>query len=224
LGAGKTPPLDSIHRQEIMNNPYALNVSKYSTHGVILSALGINKTCLDVGCNDGYIGRLSHNSNQFYGLDHLKSSVESAKKVYKDAILYDLNALRPLPWNVKFDTIIFADVLEHVINARAVIGFMVKNYSQPNSKVIVSVPNIANWRIRLKLLVGQFNYTETGILDKTHVHFYTYKTARDLLESCGLKVHRTTAGSSVFGALISRLHFLRTLLATDVILIASYEA
>jgi predicted TPR repeat methyltransferase len=61
-------------------NPYKLNLSKYSTHNIIQSNIGINKTVLDIGCNDGYIGKISDKSNQFYGLDCSEESVKRAKK------------------------------------------------------------------------------------------------------------------------------------------------
>jgi hypothetical protein len=59
---------------------------------------------------------------------------------------------------------------------------------KPNGRLIVSLPNVANISVRLALLFGQFNYMERGILDRTHLHFYTRKTARALLESAGWEI------------------------------------
>jgi len=202
-----------------MKNPYKLNLSRYSTHSVIRSNIGTNETVLDVGCNDGYIGYISDNSNIFYGLDFLDESVKNAKKIYKDVMVYDLNCLNKLSWNIKFDTIIFADVLEHLLNPEEVLFFFVSNYLKENGKIIISLPNIANWQIRIKLLFGNFNYTETGILDKTHFHLYTFKSANDMIKKNNLETKKILSGASFFGFIIKIMPFLKTILATNIILV-----
>lgn len=202
-----------------MNNPYKLTKTVYSTHSIIINTVGEKGIVLDVGCNDGYIGKDSHKDVVFYGLDYLLDSVVKAKKIYKDAYVYDLNNLQKLPWGIKFDTIIFADVLEHVIYPEKTLQFFVDNYLQSKGKVIISLPNIANWQIRSKLLFGNFDYTETGIMDKTHLHFYTFKSAKKLLEQNGLHVIDTFGGASFFGKIIAYLPWLKSLLATNIIYI-----
>ena len=203
-----------------MSNPYKLNLSKYSTHRVIIENIGLNMNVLDVGCNDGYIGKMSNNTNKFYGLDYLKESVEEAKKIYSDVLEYDLNNLINLPWDIKFDVIVFADVLEHLLYPETVLNFFVANYLKENGKIIVSLPNIANWEIRLNLLFGKFDYTDTGILDKTHLHFYTFESAKILISIPNLKLINDFGGASFFGPIIKILPFLKPLLATNIILIA----
>jgi 2-polyprenyl-3-methyl-5-hydroxy-6-metoxy-1,4-benzoquinol methylase len=200
-----------------MSNPYALNLSSYSTHSIIINNIGKNKKVLDIGCNDGYIGKDSDTTNTFYGLDYLQESVNKAKEVYKDAMLYDLNNLKELSWNKKFDTLIFADVLEHVLYPEEALDFFVNNYLKKGGRVIISLPNIANWQIRLNLLLGRFNYTETGIMDKTHLHFYTFKTAKELIEKRGLTIYKGYGGATFFGRIIKRAPFLNGLLATNFI-------
>jgi 2-polyprenyl-3-methyl-5-hydroxy-6-metoxy-1,4-benzoquinol methylase len=111
-----------------MSNPYKKNLSKHSTHSIIINNLSENKQVLDIGCNDGYIGKASNPTNTFYGLDYLQESVSKAKEVYKDAVFYDLNQLKVLPWNKKFDILIFGDVLEHVLYPEEVLAFFVTNY------------------------------------------------------------------------------------------------
>jgi len=200
-------------------NPYALNTSKYSTHNIIARNIGRNKVILDVGCNDGYLGRISHKSNTFYGLDYLDDSVLKAKEFYKDALVFDLNYTEKLPWDLKFDIIVFADVLEHVLYPEKVLGFFVDEYLKDGGRVIISLPNVANWQVRLQLFFGKFEYQETGILDKTHLHLYTFRTATQLAESCGLVVKKRVGGASFFGPILSLLPFLRSLLTTNIILV-----
>ncbi len=202
-----------------MKNFYKLNLSKYSTHNIIRSNVGSNKTVLDVGCNDGYIGKISDSTNRFYGLDASEESVGIAQEIYEKAIQYDLNHLIILPWDVKFDVIIFADVLEHVLYPETVLNYFVKNYLKEDGKVIISLPNIANWRIRLDFLFGKFDYTDSGIMDRTHLHLYTYKTAFEFMSKSNLKIERVLGGASIFGFIISVMPFLKSLLSTNIIII-----
>ncbi len=201
-------------------NPYALNTSRYSSHKLIVALVGKNNTILDVGCNSGYIGSISDPSNIFYGIDYLKGAVNKAKSTYKDACVYDLNILKSLPWGKKFNVIVFADVLEHLNDPEHVLKFFVDKYLEPGGKVVISLPNVANWVIRLKLFVGRFDYTETGILDRTHFHLYTYKTARELVNKAGLYTTDELGGSSVFGFIIKLFPFLKGLLAHGIVISA----
>lgn len=185
-----------------------------------MSNIGSNKSILDVGCNDGYIGNMSDSTNKFYGLDYSAYSIRKVRKIYSDAVIYDLNKLEKLSWNIKFDTIIFADVLEHVLYPEKVLKYFIDNYLKNSGEVIISLPNIANWQIRFSLLFGRFNYTEMGILDKTHLHIYTFKSASQLIERAGLKVIEELSGASFFGYPIKTFPFLRSLLATNIIIIA----
>ena len=61
---------------------------------------------------------------------------------------------------------------------------------RPDGKILISVPNVAHLYVRFMLLVGQWNYTDRGILDRTHLHFFTRKTFRAFLEKSGLNVKR----------------------------------
>lgn len=206
-----------------MNNPYHLNVGRrFSTHNVIVRQLGTVGKFLDVGCNDGYLGRHSHNVAQFYGIDYRASCVAAAAQDYCDTQQVDLNGNLALKWKFPFETIIFADVLEHVSHPSEVLKHYIDDSLTVGGRVIISLPNIANWRVRLGLLFGRFEYTDSGILDRTHLHFYTFQTATRFVENTGLQVVSTYYGSSVFGRLISLSGgLLRGLLASSIILEAT---
>lgn len=62
----------------------------------------------------------------------------------------------------------------------------------PGGRLLVSLPNVANVTVRLALLAGRFRYAERGILDRTHLRFYTRKTGRRLLEQSGFRIDRVT--------------------------------
>lgn len=207
-------------------NPYKISVSKYSTHGILLNLienLPVRSKVLDVGCNDGYLGQPFKDKYHFYGLDYMEETVKVAKRHYEDCIVYDINTLKKLPWNMRFDALIFADVLEHVIDGDSALNFFVKNYLKKGGTVIVSLPNVANWEIRLKLLFGRFDYTQTGVLDRTHLRLYTYKSALNLLESNGLKVTKSYGGTSFLGVFLKIFPFLKSLLAHNIIILAEKE-
>lgn len=80
----------------------------------------------------------------------------------------------------KFDVITFADVLEHLRDPNQALT-RAKDYLKEDGFIIISLPNVANWRVRLSLLLGKFNYTKTGILDESHLRFYNLETAKNLI-------------------------------------------
>ena len=196
--------------------------SFYSTKNVILRELGSGKIILDVGCNDGYFGKFDK-KNVYYGIDYSREAIFEAKKKYKDISFYDLNSLRKLPWNIKFDVIIFADVLEHIVYPDKVLSFFIKNYLKKNGEIIISLPNIANWQVRLNLLFGKFNYSEIGIMDRTHLHFYTFKNIYEMSEKCNLKTLKILFGASFFGVLVNKIPFLKGILATNIIVVYKHK-
>ena len=91
----------------------------------------------------------------------------------------------------RFDVIIFADVLEHLPWPVGVL----RSYLQwlaPGGSVIISLPNVGLWSVRLAHLVGRWEYEETGVLDRTHLRFFTRRSARWMIGEAGLSVVSTT--------------------------------
>jgi SAM-dependent methyltransferase len=87
----------------------------------------------------------------------------------------------------RFDKILLMDVLEHLVDPESLLRDC-RKLLKPNGELLVSVPNIANLTVRLALAFGQFNYAERGILDKTHLRFFTRKTARRMLAGNGFEI------------------------------------
>jgi 2-polyprenyl-3-methyl-5-hydroxy-6-metoxy-1,4-benzoquinol methylase len=102
-----------------------------------------------------------------------------------------------------FDAVVFADVLEHLRDPEAALSAAAR-FLRNDGHVYVSVPNVANWRVRLGLLAGRFAYSDTGILDRTHLHLFTRRSALDMLRGCGFEPvgMKTTSGK---GRLIPRM-------------------
>jgi len=86
-----------------------------------------------------------------------------------------------------FDVVLLMDVLEHLKDPGEVLKRL-KSVINKHGRLLVTGPNVAYWAVRKELLLGKWNYTDAGILDKTHLHFYTASTWRALIEEAGYKI------------------------------------
>jgi 2-polyprenyl-3-methyl-5-hydroxy-6-metoxy-1,4-benzoquinol methylase len=114
-----------------------------------------------------------------------------ARKFCNEVLSCDLNSpewIEGLP-KQGFDVILMGDVLEHLIEPQAVLE-QIQPLLGLNASIIISLPNIVYWGTRLKILFGRFEYESFGILDHTHLRFYTPKTARKMIEGAGYEIIR----------------------------------
>ncbi len=198
---------------------YTLNSAPYGTHALIASEIESDIKILDVGCNKGYLKTFIKHGT-FYGFDYNPKDLELAAKegyVYTEAV--NLNQYESIKLKEKFDVIVMADVLEHLNHPTSVLNYFVENYLNTNGEIIISLPNIANVSIRLSLLMGKFDYTDAGILDRTHLHFYTLKSAREFIQKSNLTIVKEKFSSNRFGKLIEMAPFLNTLLGYNLIFV-----
>lgn len=144
---------------------------------------------LDVGCGfattSEYIQKLG---NDVTGIESSAEACAVGSKRISRMINADL-VTAPLA-GLQFDAVIFADVLEHVPWPVGVL----KRYLDvlaPNGSVIVSLPNVGLWSVRFAHLLGKWDYEETGVLDRTHLRFFTRKTAQWMLREVGLRPVKT---------------------------------
>ncbi len=95
-----------------------------------------------------------------------------------------------------FDVVLFADVLEHLPDPHAML-LMSREALRAGGAVIVSVPNVAHWSVRTNLVRGKFQYQPSGIMDATHLRWFTAASVRSLIASSGFKVtgYRAAAGT-----------------------------
>ena len=91
----------------------------------------------------------------------------------------------------EYDVIVFADVLEHLRDPERVLRSLAPFLAR-GGRVLASIPNVAHWSIRWRLLAGRWQYQDRGILDRTHLRFFTRETALALFASAGLAVTRAT--------------------------------
>lgn len=169
---------------------YVFKNFKYSSHYWILKKLEQEREpvrILDVGCASGYLGRiLREKGHHLTGIESDAVAAGEARAYYDAFHLDDIETFS-FPYRREFDYILFADVLEHLRDPAAVLRRAVPALTD-SGKVIVSVPNIANWIIRLSLLFGRFDPTDRGILDKTHLHFFTLRTLRKMMREVSCRV------------------------------------
>ncbi len=145
---------------------------------------------LDVGCGFATTSaRIQQLGNEVTGIDsspdiEAVAAKRIARVIHGDVIDVDLG-------DEQFDVIVFADVLEHLPWP---VG-MLRRYLQwltPGGSVIISLPNVGLWSVRLAHLFGRWTYDETGVLDRTHLRFFTRRSARWMIGEAGLKIVRTT--------------------------------
>ncbi|PMB44075.1 methyltransferase [Fischerella thermalis CCMEE 5330] len=153
----------------------------------MLRWVGENKHVIDFGCATGYFARLvSSKGCRVTGIEINAKAAKIAEKYCEKVIVADLDFvnLKDVLTETKFDIAVFGDVLEHLRNPWKVLE-ETRELLQPGGYVIASIPNIAHGAIRLALLQGKFEYTEFGILDNTHLRFFTRQTVTELFERSG---------------------------------------
>ena len=202
-----------------MTNRYLFNPSPHSSIQKIANIIPKRCKVLDVACCTGYLARvLKEKECEVVGIELDESAGNVARKFCKDVIIANVEAIDSLPYPKEyFDVIVFADILEHLRRPDLALRKF-KPYLKRTGLCIVSLPNIARIEIRLSLLLGKFDYTEIGILDKTHLRFFTFKTAKQLIFNEGYAIKKVE-----YSGLASKnriLRFLPTLFAYQFVLVA----
>ena len=150
---------------------------------------------LDVGCSAGGLGRrllAEGRASSVHGIEQHPEAVAVAATALEQVIDLDLETeglaevLRAR--GSSYDVLVVADVLEHLRDPWRVLGDLV-SVLRPNGLVVASIPNVRVASVVLPLLVrGRFEYRDRGVLDHTHLRFFTRSSARALLEGAGLTI------------------------------------
>ncbi|MBV8550919.1 MAG: glycosyltransferase [Acidobacteriaceae bacterium] len=172
--------------------PYAIKRSRYSSHYYASRLIGTGQRVLEVGCGDGAFGaHLARARNQVTGVD--SDPKACADGAYENVVRTDLEkGLAPISpkSDGAFDRILVLDRLEHLREPAALLEDC-RRLIGPRGKLILSVPNGVNFTVRLMVLFGMFQYSDRGILDWSHLRFFTAKTIRKLVEKYGYRVTAT---------------------------------
>ncbi len=147
---------------------------------------------LEVGCGAGQLGRLLRSrGHTVAGVELIPNQAELARGHLNHVVTADVET-DDLPFAAgSFDAIIFADVLEHLIDPWRVLRESTDLLS-PGGRVIASIPNVQNLDVLWRLLRGRWDYRERGILDRGHLRFFTLHGIHDLFRQAGLTVDHVT--------------------------------
>lgn len=145
---------------------------------------------LECGVSSGYFAALLVRAGlRVDGHELDPEAGERARTVCERVYIGDLNAFDPDELDGTYDVLLFGDTLEHLPDPAAVLRGLAAHLA-PDGALILSIPNIANWAIRLALLAGRFDYTDRGIMDRTHLRFYTQRTLTLMLQDAGFSIER----------------------------------
>ncbi|NQV74314.1 class I SAM-dependent methyltransferase [bacterium] len=167
---------------------YPVKWSEFSSHSIILDLLGkgFSKNLLDVGTADGQMASSFMKLGwDVTGIEPTREDFLRAKNRGVSVLNMGLEEAIPL-LKIKFDAIVLADVLEHVSDPWTQLTRL-QNLCHPDSRIIISIPNIAHIYPRLKLVLGKFEYEDRGIMDRTHLRFFTKESLLQLIDSAGLE-------------------------------------
>jgi SAM-dependent methyltransferase len=179
---------------ETMAAGYTLKDDPHSSHSVILRWLaeGRGRRLLDVGAADGLLSRLlTERGWRVTAIEGDPDAAAAGAAHCERMVVADLEGALP-EVDGPFDAIVYADVLEHLADPLRLLRGLDRALA-PGGQVVISVPNVAHLWIRLGLLAGRFDYQERGILDRTHLRFFTARTFRALLDEAGLVAVSATA-------------------------------
>lgn len=177
----------------------------YSNQGnpALIDLLGMGCKCLlDVGCgagNNADLIRSRYPDCQVFGITRSATEARLAERYVTRCWVCDIENEVPAELTRQsFDALIFSHVLEHFRDPASVLGSLVPSL-RTGGELLIAVPNILSWRMRLRFLQGDFEYESAGVLDDTHQRFFTYSTADRYLLSrtAGLDITCKRADGSV---------------------------
>jgi 2-polyprenyl-3-methyl-5-hydroxy-6-metoxy-1,4-benzoquinol methylase len=164
-----------------------------STHELVVGLVPQGSSVLEVGCATGYMTEVltQRLGARVTGVELDPDAATHASAHADRVVVGDIESLdlEAELGDERFDAILFADVLEHLRDPGAALE-RVRPFVADEGVVIASIPNVAHVSVRLALLGGEFRYRATGLLDDTHLRFFTHESIVDLFESSGFVVSR----------------------------------
>lgn len=164
---------------------------------------------LEFGCATGYMTRILRDERacRVTGFEYSAAAAEQAVRFCEDLIVGDIeDASLWERLRGPYDVVMFADVLEHLRDPAAVLR-RCHGLLAPGGALLVSIPNIAHHTVRWNLLRGRFDYTESGLLDDSHLRFFTRRTLLDQVRDCGFRIDALAFSTqrARFGWILHRL-------------------
>ncbi|HWP40559.1 MAG TPA: class I SAM-dependent methyltransferase [Tepidisphaeraceae bacterium] len=174
---------------------YSLKDDPSSSHGQIARIVRqINRgPVLDVGSAQGIFGRLLRDTGlTIDAVEPNPAWADEARPFYRTVFTGTIETVCSSLPRRHYATIICGDVLEHTVDPVLVLRRL-REHALPDATFVISLPNVAHVSVRMMLLFGMFPRMQRGILDRTHLHFFTRRTAIQMLHEAGLRVERVLA-------------------------------
>jgi 2-polyprenyl-3-methyl-5-hydroxy-6-metoxy-1,4-benzoquinol methylase len=167
---------------------YEVNTRPHGSQMKLIELVDPPGRVLDVGCSTGYLAeRLQQRGSTVIGVELDERAAEAARRFCEAVHVGDIETME-LPFEPEsFDYVMCGDLIEHLRDPQGVLERL-RPLLRPTGRLVLSTPNIANWAMRVGLLFGRWRYTEWGILDRTHTHFFTRRTLRETLEAAGYRI------------------------------------
>ncbi len=172
---------------------YAVTSSEpFEVTHVMLQLMASGSRILDIGCGTGAmtIALKQNLQAEVLGIEPHPDRADAARSLGLDIITGRFHPELEKTHG-RFDYVVLADVLEHLDDPGALLRSL-DGVLAPGGHVIASVPNVAHWTVRLALLRGRFDYQPTGIMDGTHLRWFTKSSIRNLFETSGYRVNVLT--------------------------------
>ena len=172
-------------------------------------------TVLEVGCDCG--ATLLDIKNKFsnvytIGCDITRNAVNVASHFVDRTFVANIEDEKMDIDPCSVDYVIFGDVLEHLHNPERILRY-ISTLLKPDGKVIASIPNVMHISVMKQLLAGDFTYTEMGLLDKTHIHLFTFNEIRKMFDRAGYELEH--AGSYIISISDADKEIIKTLLTLN---------
>lgn len=207
---------------------YPVKTDRHSSHSIVMRMCGTGdgRRLLDVGCARGHLGSsLADEGWQVTGIeaDATDAAVARTKglRVIEQTAEVAFESMTEV-----FDVIVFADVLEHMVDPLMVLK-SARRCLASGGRIIVSIPNVAHLTVRAQLMLGRFNYADRGIMDRTHLRFFTRRTLIEMIREAGLSISTirvTPAPLEEVIPILRRSPFLRPILELNALLARGWKS
>lgn len=148
---------------------------------------------LEFGCGAGSTMRAykERNPDSFsLGVEYFEDAAVQARSIFDEVLVADAENIDLSEHGCQeesFDLIIYGDVLEHFVDPWQTLDKHLK-YLKTGGAVCACIPNASHWSVILGLLNGEFQYQDSGLLDRTHLRFFTFSSIKELMENSGLVI------------------------------------
>ena len=185
----------------VMSASYRFKFNEYSSHSKLREVLQNTPKgrILDLGCADGQLSEVAAS----LGHEVTAVDIEIAPKITDQITFFQCDLENGLPNDLaeKFEVILCADILEHLRKPDILLFKLLPRLSD-NGMILVSVPNFGHWYPRIRTFIGRFDYDARGILDQTHLRFFTRNSFTKMATKAGYKVKRISVTGTPFEVML----------------------